>query len=207
MKLVYRGAEAELYLDRLAKTEPLRAVSAIRKRRIEKAYKHPVLDFALRSSRTRKEARLLALARRHVNTPHVLDVDLAKNEISMEFVDGKRVKELFHAGKQTALGKKIGKGIRALHDGGIIHGDLTTSNMILHGGQIYFVDFGLGFVSNLLEDKATDLLVFKKMLKSTHFRYFDRIWKNVLAGYRVDKAMLGKIEEIEGRAKYMPRAA
>ncbi|KAN0080145.1 Protein kinase-like domain containing protein [Tylopilus felleus] len=40
----------------------------------------------------------------------------------------------------------IASGLRYLHDSGIIHGDLTGSNVLVdHNGQIYISDFGLSY--------------------------------------------------------------
>lgn len=198
MKLIYRGAEAELWLDRYL------GEKVVRKIRIEKPYKHPALDEKLRTSRTRNEARMLSMARKAIPTPYVYGLE--EYEVVMEFIDGERVKEMFYDGK-TSIAKKIGKSIRKLHDIHVVHNDLTTSNMLVVDGEgenkLYFVDFGLAKISNELEDKATDLLVFKKMLASTHYDVFDEVWGDVLKGYGVTKQIINKVGEIEKRAKYM----
>jgi TP53 regulating kinase-like protein len=51
---------------------------------------------------------------------------------------------------------------------GVIHGDLTTSNMIYKDGQIYLIDFGLSYVKNSIEDRAVDLYVLERAFISTH---------------------------------------
>jgi N6-L-threonylcarbamoyladenine synthase/protein kinase Bud32 len=194
MKLIYRGAEAELWKDEYL-GEPV-----VRKKRIEKPYKQPQLDQRLRTTRTKSEAKLLSAARKAVKTPRVFGVE--ETELMMEFVPGERVKELFYK-KKTSIARDIGKEIRKLHDAGIVHNDITTSNMIFSKQGIYFLDFGLGKTSSSLEDRATDLVVFKKMLASTHYDVFDEVWPRVLEGYGADKLIKGKIEEIEKRARYM----
>ena len=193
MKLIYHGAEAELWLDTYL------GEKVVHKRRVPKPYKHPSLDESLRASRTKNEARILSMARSAVQTPHVYG--LSGYEITMEFVDGERVKELFYSGK-THVARRIGRDIRKMHDIDIIHNDLTTSNMILSGRDLFFIDFGLARVSSELEDKAMDLVVFKKMLSSTHYDVFDRIWGKVLDGYHADETIKKRIGEIEKRAKY-----
>jgi len=56
----------------------------------------------------------------------------------------------------------------------IIHGDLTTSNMLirLNGDgapfELVMIDFGLSYVSPVIEDKAVDLYVLEKAFISTH---------------------------------------
>jgi len=194
MKLIYRGAEAELwetsYLDE----------KVIVKRRIKKPYKAEPLDKKLRHQRTKNEARLLRIAREVVRTPHVYEI--GDTELKLEAIEGRRVKELFFNGK-IEIARKIGKAIRQLHKKGIIHNDLTTSNMIFAENEIYFLDFGLGYISTNLEDQATDLLVFKRMLSSTHYDVFDKVWEEVLKGYQANKKIVEKIREIERRARYL----
>lgn len=201
-KLIYKGAEAELseggYLG----------IPCVIKRRVPKGYRIPELDNRLRSSRMRTEVSLLRDARVAVNTPHVLDVDLKGNAITMEWVAGPRVKDLFLEGKGIRpMARAIGKAVAALHGQGIIHNDLTTSNMLLGKSGLCFVDFGMGFRSQKTEDKATDLVVFKKMLKSTHYGLFGRIWKAFLEGYaeKGAKETLLRAGGAERRARYQKR--
>ncbi|MCD4740200.1 Kae1-associated serine/threonine protein kinase [archaeon] len=194
MKLIYRGAEAELWQEKYLD------MPVVRKKRIEKPYKQPLLDQRLRTSRTRNEAKLLSTARKAVNTPHVYDIE--ETELLIEYIEGTRVKELFYQGK-TEIAEKIGKEIRKLHELGLVHNDLTTSNMILSGKKLFFIDFGLGKKSEELEDRATDLVVFKKMLSSTHYDVFEKVWPRFLSGYKANNKILAKINDIEKRARYL----
>ena len=130
----------------------------------------------------------------------------------MEFVDGVRIKELLYTADKKTVEKRcleIGKQIGRLHSIGIIHGDLTTSNMILKNDKIYFIDFGLGEFSKKIEDQGIDLNLLQEALKSTHFKILKMCWNNIVKGYKqeykdADK-VLKKIEEIEKRARYMER--
>ena len=95
--------------------------------------------------------------------------------------------------------------IARLHNCGIIHGDLTTSNMILKDNQIVFIDFGLGKISDLVEDKGVDLLVFKKAISGIHYDIADDCFKSVLKGYELADGynkILDKVKEIEFRGRY-----
>jgi len=191
--LIYRGAEAELY------KETFLSMAAVRKVRKAKRYKNKLLDDRLRSERLKNEARMLSKAREFVDTPHVLAVD--GNTLVIEYVDGEKVKDLFLK-KKISCATKIGTAIRKMHNGNIVHNDLTTSNLILSKGKIVFIDFGLAEISPAVEEKAVDLVVFKRMLSSTHYDVFDKVWPRLIKGYKPNKAMLNKIKDIESRAKY-----
>ncbi|RLJ04682.1 MAG: Kae1-associated kinase Bud32, partial [Candidatus Aenigmatarchaeota archaeon] len=60
--------------------------------------------------------------------------------------------------------------------------DLTTSNIIVKDGELYFIDFGLGVETKSLEQKASDLLTLYQNFKSVHPE-FD-CWKYFLLGYK-----------------------
>jgi len=113
-----------------------------------------------------------------------------------------------HATKdeRTEIYKKIGKSVAYLHSSGIIHGDLTTSNMIMAGGEIFFIDFGLGKVSTRIEDQATDLYLLYEAFKSTHFKILDEAWSMVLKTYKQNYLnadnVLKRIEKIKTRRRY-----
>ena len=207
MRVIYRGAESIIYLDKFDNQEVLV------KERVKKNYRLDAIDEKLRKERTRKEVRLLTEARKaNVLTPKILDVDYINHKIIMENVDGKRVKEFLNSSDEETIEElcfKIGKLIGRLHANGIIHGDLTTSNMILKGSQVYFIDFGLGEFSKRVESQGVDIKLLYEALKSTHFKILKICWNNIVKGYKqeyedADKA-LEKIEEIEKRARYMDR--
>jgi len=200
-----KGAEAEL-LELTVDGE-----DALSKKRIPKGYRSAALDESIRKKRTRGEVKLLAAAASAVNAPRIISVDEKKSEIVMEFISGKVLKEAIS--KRPMLCAEAGKKIKALHDIGIIHGDLTTSNIlaaeenaatkerIAKKGELFFIDFGLGYFSRKLEDKATDLVVFKKTFNATHSSLKNG-WGLVMKGYNADKEMLARMEAIEKRARY-----
>lgn len=197
MKLIYRGAEAELW-----KKEYL-GFPCIEKKRTVKKYRIPEIDGKIAAERIRKEIRLLKEAREAVNTPKILSVDLRNRSFLMEFIAGTKVKEM--GGKVSSVSFGIGRAVSRLHKLGIVHGDLTTSNILIKEKEPYFIDFGLAERTNRQEDFAMDLLVFKKMLKSTHYENFEDIWKNFLKGYGPSANLQRKIKEIERRARYVER--
>jgi len=194
------GAEALIYLEE----------GAIVKERIEKRYRIKEIDRKIRRLRTSLEASLISEARRFgVKAPGIIDVDKEGFKIKMEFIDGARLKEHFFECNEKEAGRvcfKIGESIARMHSAGIVHGDLTTSNMILKDGDVYFIDFGLGFFSKRIEDYGTDLKLLKEALQSTHFKILKICWDNILKGYKkeykeADK-VIEKVKEIEKRARY-----
>jgi N6-L-threonylcarbamoyladenine synthase/protein kinase Bud32 len=164
--------------------------------------------------RTKNEAKLLGEAKRcGVMTPLVYDVDLKDSIITMEKIAGTEVKEIFH-GKTPqdlssikSISRIIGKNVARLHDCSIIHGDLTTSNLILREEEdsVVFIDFGLGKISDLIEDKGVDLLVFKKAINGIHHDISQECFESIIEGYsgaQDYREVVAKIEEIEGRGRY-----
>lgn len=186
MKEINKGAEAIILLDG----------KKIIKKRISKSYRDPVLDNRIIKTRNKQESTLLKRAKvSGVNTPTVFSV--TKDTIVMEKLD--------NTNKHSKVLSEIGKEIAKLHDSGIIHGDLNLINILTtKDKKIYFIDFGLGFLSNKIEDKATDLLVFKKTLKAN--KKTERFWEKILDGYQKqtqNKQTIDKIAEIEKRARYL----
>lgn len=207
MQILKRGAEAILYLDNF---EDQRVLV---KERIKKNYRIEQIDNNLRKLRTRKEIKLLTEARRcGVPTPKILHVDEANYKIIMEYVDGVRIKELFNSTDKKTMENicsTIGELIGKLHTNGIIHGDLTTSNMILKDKKIFFIDFGLGEFSRRIEDQGVDLNLLYEAFKSTHFKILKFCWDKIIKGYKQEytkaNEVLEKVEEIEKRARYAKR--
>lgn len=195
-KIIGRGAEAILTRDG----------KNLIKKRIPKTYRLPALDERLRKSRTKKEAKLLEKASKIIPVPKIISVNEKTKEIKMEFLNGKKLSDnLDNLKNATAVCKKIGQNIAKLHDADIIHGDLTTSNMILIKDKIYFLDFGLGFESNKIEDKAVDLHLIKQALEAKHFKHFQKFFNAILDGYRLSKnasATLKRLEAVEKRGRY-----
>ena len=206
--LIKKGAEASIFL------EDWQGQKVIMKHRLPKKYRLPQIDERIRSYRTIHESQLLHCAKEAgVSTPMIYSVDLADSNIIMEFIEGIQVKQVlndYSTEERKHLSNHIGKLIGSLHLHDIIHGDLTTSNMILNeSGNIVFVDFGLGEISVELESKGVDLHLMKRAFQSTHFRYAEECFKAVLEGYtkmvgvEMAKKVIGRISEIERRGRYV----
>jgi TP53 regulating kinase-like protein len=127
----------------------------------------------------------------------------------MEFFEGERVKDVLNnlpAGEQRKVASLIGETAGMLHAAGVVHGDLTTSNMILSGGKLFLVDFGLAKVSGKTEDQAVDLFLLYEALKSAHFTCFQEVWGTVLNAYKQkylnSNNVMNRLTKIEKRRRY-----
>lgn len=207
MLIIKQGAEAILY-----KTE-FDGKKVLVKERIKKDYRIEQIDSKIRKERTRQEVKLLTEARKAgVLTPPILNVDEKNHKIVMEFIDGILLKEYLSSADKRDVERiclEIGRNIGKLHSHRIVHGDLTTSNMILKDKKIYFIDFGLGFFSSKVEDQGVDLNLLLEALTSTHFKILKTCWDNILKGYKEEykdaKKVIEKIEEIRKRVRYVER--
>ena len=208
LKQLKKGAEATIILSKWYEKTVI-----IKSRKIKK-YRHPQLDQKIRKFRTIHEPQLLNEAKKAgVPTPTIFLVDTRKMQIIMEFIRGKQIKHVLakvSATQRQDLCFEIGVIIAKLHSHGIIHGDLTTSNMILNEyGKIFLVDFGLAEKQNELESKGVDLHLMKRGLQSTHNQIAKDCFKNVMVGYTevmgqaATKEVLKKIREIERRGRYV----
>ena len=171
---------------------------AVLKDRIPKGYRISEIDDKIRKARTKEEAKLLSDAKRAgVKTPVLYDINLQEKSILMEEIDGQMVKDIINEDLAFRIGEEIAK----LHSADIVHGDITTSNIMLQDDKLVFIDFGLGRYSPLDEDKAVDLLVLKKSLQSIDYNLAVKYFDCVLKGYgRWD--MVNKISDIESRGRY-----
>jgi len=172
-KLITQGAEAKLYLDE----------GKVIKERFKKSYRIKEIDEKLRSFRTRREAKILQrLSAINFPSPKLIRSD-DKENITMEKVRGNLLKDMLEESHYKNLCSEIGRKIALLHNNSIIHGDLTTSNMIFNN-EIYFIDFSLGGFSSRIEDKGVDLKLFLEALNSTHFKISDICWSSFIEGYK-----------------------
>lgn len=197
MKIIKQGAEAILYIDK----------ENMVKERIKKNYRLTEIDDKLRRFRTKRESRLLDKANM-IKVPKVLNVDEENFKITMEFIEGQLLKDcldIFNKNKRIKICTTIGREIGKLHDCSVIHGDLTTSNMILKNDEVYFIDFGLGFISNKIEDKAVDLHLLKQAFESKHYKTAEVDFNAVLEGYKKSKdykKVVERLKKVEERGRY-----
>ncbi len=202
------GAEAILIKDVFF------GFNVLKKIRVKKDYRIPEIDEKLRKSRTAVEAKLLIDAKKAgVKTPIVFVIDLENTTIVMEEITGKTIKSYLesteNSTKKNLTMKRIGENIGILHKNNVIHGDLTTSNIILQKDNLYFIDFGLGKISRAIEDKAVDLLLMKKCLVSTHTSHANDYFRSFQQGYQAlnpkAKTIFKRAITVEARARHLSK--
>ncbi|XP_050235774.1 uncharacterized protein LOC126685844 [Mercurialis annua] len=209
LTLIKQGAEARIFESTFAGRK------SIIKERFSKKYRHPLLDSKLTLKRLNAEARCMTKARRlGVTTPVLYAVDPLLHTLTFEFIDGCAVKDILlefglHGIVEERLddiATQIGDAIGKLHDGGLIHGDLTTSNILIRNGtnQLVLIDFGLSFTSTLPEDKAVDLYVLERALLSMHSSCGNVI-DRILAAYRKSSkqwsSTMNKLAQVRQRGR------
>lgn len=194
LKFIFQGAEAVI------KSKAKKII----KERSPKLYRYPLLDEKLRVQRNRKEIKLLGKASLLIPVPQVLDS--TDYQITLEKIKDKNLaSSLNNLSNKAKIGKEIGKSIALLHDSNIIHGDLTTSNMIYSKNKLYLIDFGLGFESEGIEDKAVDLHVLKEALEARHHSFASNMFKAVIQGYKLSKnssSVISRLKAVEKRGRY-----
>ncbi|XP_007439956.1 EKC/KEOPS complex subunit TP53RK [Python bivittatus] len=212
LQLIQQGAEARLYRGQFL------GRPTVMKLRFPKRYRHPTLDERLSHKRTAQEARSLLRCRRAgISAPVVYFVDYVANCIYLEDVVGSlTVRDYIISQQQSGegtsslilLAEKIGEILARMHDEDLVHGDLTTSNMLLRPPvenlELMLVDFGLSFISTLPEDKGVDLYVLEKAFLSTHPNteaLFEALLKKYSAASKKSIPVIKKLDEVRLRGR------
>ena len=172
---IAQGAEAIIHKDN----------NTVIKERFSKKYRLPQIDESLRQFRTRREAKVLRkLEEMQFLSPQLIDFCDKRMQITMDFVPVEKLRDVLMRGDEyQQFAEEVGQKIGKLHAHDIIHGDLTTSNMIM-SKEIKFIDFGLSSFSDKVEDKAVDLFLLDRALESKHYQHYPGIFDNVIAGYK-----------------------
>jgi TP53 regulating kinase and related kinases len=218
-ELIKQGAEAKIY------TGTFEAKKVVAKERFKKTYRHSDLDKSLTSKRIKNEFKLLDKANKiGIDVPKVYKTDLNTGIIIMDHIENSLTCKdfIFKIVKSTTesseldeslvkIATRIGCIIGKLHSNQIIHGDLTTSNILIkdYEGQeskIYFIDFGLSFISRQLEDKAVDLYVLERALQSTHSLQAIKLFEEILNGYKAEYGanviqVIDRLEQVRLRGR------
>ena len=194
MKVLAFGSEAVVYEKN----------NVIIKRRIKKSYRIREIDEKLRRNRSKAEFNIMRfLYESGLNVPRPLKYIESKKEIWMEKIEGKRLAEEFSVNDANGIGILVAE----MHNFGIIHGDLTTANIIKNDKKLYIIDFGLSYHSSKDEDFASDIFLFKNALKSKHNDLYKEAYRSFLNAYKskIRKEFKGidtHLKDIEERRRY-----
>ncbi len=213
MSILSRGAEAVLLKGEFLGLE------AVFKIRPPKIYRDPRLDARIRRERTLREARLLSLAYTNgIRVPILYYVDIHKGVIVEEYIPGKLLRDIVievdddDVESLEKYFEAAGELSARLHSLGVVHGDLTISNMIVNDldNTLYLIDFGIASHASDLEDIATDIHVFLRSLESIAphkaTNLFNMFWDKYSEVYGEDAArILELVHEIRQRGRYVAR--
>lgn len=193
MKILSMGAEAIIY--KINNTTLL-------KERVKKGYRIKQLDESLRKTRTKKETNLMRRASyADISVPKIFEIKTFS--FKMDNIDGTVLRDYITNCNKKELKRVfeiVGKQINSLHKKNIVHGDLTTSNMIVKDDKVFFIDFSLGNLSNKIEDKAVDLHLIKQALIAKHNKIWEYCYKIIISKYE-NKHVLERLKGVEKRGK------
>lgn len=176
---IHLGAEAEVRAGFWL------GIPAVKKIRMKRTWRHPDLDHLLTRRRLDAECRSLRrLVGCGIRIPSILQLDRNTFTMVMSKVDGEPLIDVLRAGiSDDEIFSEVGRVIRIMHRVGIVHGDLSTNNILWqHGGTPALVDLGLSRVSTEVEQFGIDLHVLEEILSASHPEY-DGAMTMVESGY------------------------
>jgi TP53 regulating kinase-like protein len=191
-----------------------RGLTLIAKRRVPKPYRHPDLDREIRKKRTINEARVMHRSKMlGVPCPAIIHVELSTSTIYMQYIEGRDLRDLLNsdADQSLRLAWRIGEIVGKMHRGGIYHGDIVPSNIMISDSLPVLIDFGLSGFSSEIEEQAIDIHLLERSLRANHPAIADDFMSRFMDGYR---SMVGedyarqiqeRIVEIRKRARYVAR--
>ena len=132
----------------------------------------------------------------------------------MDYIKGhtlKNVMDNLHIDNLVKIFFLLGTYIGKLHMNGIIHGDITTSNILYlaEENRIYLIDFGLGEFSYKLEQQGVDIHLLLRALESTHPTLAPQLYDSFMRGYenirgtKIAKDVSNKVLDIRKRGRYV----
>ena len=206
MDIIALGAESTLY-----RLQHWNRVLAVKWRR-KKQYLLPAIDASLRRARTTRECKMLTVVRSlGVRTPAVYSLDLDECSITMDFINGIQLKQFIEREalpEATRFCKEFGDILARLHEAGIVHGDPTTSNLIVdEHSRLWFIDFGLSETNASVEMKGVDIHLVRRALETTHWDVQNELLQSFLEGYKSRSGtdaepVLARMDEIRERGRY-----
>ena len=204
--LIYRGAEADITLG------TWQGLGAVFKSRKPLRYRLPALDDSIRRQRTVREAEMIEQAKRAgIRAPFLYAMDLPRATLVMEYVQGDRLRDLvgsLRTDEAEDAFERFGRSAARMHTAGIMHGDLTTANVLKKGKDLVFIDFGLSARTDRLEDHAVDLRLIKETLVGAHPGVAQAALDSLFRGYASEagtqrfRSVLRQLKSIERRGRY-----
>ncbi|SBT75150.1 EKC/KEOPS complex subunit BUD32, putative [Plasmodium ovale] len=222
------GSDARIYKCEFIGKE------AVKKVIYRKFYRHKKIDAKIRKLRVSNEMKFTKkLASLNIDVPILYFVDVKEKSLYFEYIKGCTVNNILKNLEtyEPNIPKAVGGILAKIHNGNIIHGDFTTSNLILRNSyleknsiydyssnslydlsnietiKICVIDFGLSFLSASVEDKAVDLFVLLKAIKSFHSE-FSQLEEDILLGYEAKSnsfdAIRKKLEIVKQRGRKRP---
>lgn len=186
----------------------------ISKHRVPKPYRRPELDRRVREQRTVHEAKVItALKKAGVPCPAIILLDRGEATIYMQLIEGvelRRALKRMRVREVEEVARELGRIVARMHLGGVAHGDLTTSNVILdQERRIFLVDFGLSAFTREHEELAVDIHLLDRSLQSAHHRVREPFMRSFLQGYvevggkEFTRRLILKVKEIRMRGRYV----
>ncbi|KAF2817582.1 kinase-like protein [Mytilinidion resinicola] len=218
LRLLTQGAEALVFHTTLLDSRTPVAL----KYRPPKPYRHPLLDRRLTRQRLLAEARVLVKCRKEgVLVPDVVALGADEGWLGLGWVEGATVRRVLDkwVGKRGEEGEgelmglmgRVGRAVGRMHEIGVCHGDLTTSNLMDSpadlrslAGDIVLIDFGLATQSIQDEDRAVDLYVLERAFAATHpvaEPLFQEVLRTYGESYKGAKVVLRRLEDVRMRGR------
>jgi TP53 regulating kinase-like protein len=129
----------------------------------------------------------------------------------MDFIPGTQFKQLANQiteSELVSLSHGFGRLIALLHNGNVVHGDPTTSNVIVdRKSRMWIVDFGLSEMNATTEMKGVDLHLIHRALETTHWDNQKAMLDATLEGYvevlgDTAEPILTRMKDIRERGRY-----
>jgi len=192
MEIIANGAEANIIkIDN----------NTLIKKRTPKKYRIKILDTKLRKFRNKREFKILKkLNENKINVPKPIEINEKDFSFTFEYINGNELKKTLNKKNLIIAFNEIIK----MHNIGVIHGDLTTLNMIEENNKVYLIDFGLSDFSIKIEDRAVDLNLFFNCIKNEHPNFYkekESLLKTYQKKVENGDKVLQRLEKIEKRGR------
>jgi TP53 regulating kinase and related kinases len=213
--MLFQGAEARV------SSCDLSGIECVKKERFSKSYRLPELDTQIRNRRMSQEVRSLLRCRQvGIRTPVVFLVDDTSQTIYMEKIRGLTLRTWLDGSPSSTemqnAAEALGVLVAKLHQIPLIHGDLTTSNVMIADetssssgnnllSSLVMIDFGLSHVSALTEDRAVDLYVLERAFLATH-PHLNTMFTAIIASYvramgSGGRVIQSRLDEVRARGR------